>query len=389
MAITDDPDIVLSTKQRFADLLWGLPNVNAIAVAPKQRGRRMSPRPAIALFVTKKLPPRRLALADRIPRRLPAIDPAGRPLPGLEVLTDVEVAGPFFVAAPAVNTARMRPIVPGFSTSLRPVVGMAFPGTVGAAVIDLNGRRAAGGGGGGGSGTTTALESYVVGERLRDWRDKFFLTCAHVVTGTANPANTDVVQQATFDGAGAGIQFLAGRPDRWTLVPQILYGNLKPPIRTSFVDAAVVKLDRDVPVNITTKIKGIGSPAGQGNIIYADLPNKPQVQKSGRTTGLTKGTVVASSTDVRIGLAFAGISFGDPIMYRDHLLVRGNAGAMSEPGDSGALVLDDQRNAVGLCVGSDDSHMVMTRFITVMLDINHPRLSTGTPNRRFVLATRD
>jgi hypothetical protein len=80
-------------------------------------------------------------------------------------------------------------------------------------------------------------------------------------------------------------------------------------------------------------ILGIGVPAG---VAHATLGTP--VQKSGRTTGFTRGTIVQIDVTATINYG------GQQAVFTDQLM----AGAMSQGGDSGSLVLDNRLNAVGL-----------------------------------------
>lgn len=71
------------------------------------------------------------------------------------------------------------------------------------------------------------------------------------------------------------------------------------------------------------------------------------LKKSGRTTGLTTGEIVSTDTTVQVSYGGAKIA-----IFEDQLV----AGAMSQGGDSGSLVVDDKNFAVGLLfAGSDQS----------------------------------
>lgn len=376
MAITDDPDIVLATKRRFSDFLLDLDGVNAVGVGAKSKRGSRDIRPAIAVFVTRKLPIRRLLPDQRIPRTLPAHDPTGTPISDLEVATDVAEGGPFQLAQK--NVTRQRPIVPGFSTSIleKKVLG-GFPGTVGAALVDLNSgvpasRRT--------KSTQYLGEGYVVPEKVGKARERFFLTCAHVVAPSGDASKNLIVQPGQGDGGAA--RDIVGKPDRWTPWPQHIITLGGKTYQTTYTDAAAVKLDE---TRIKASIQDIGLPTGLRIVLAADATRRLPVQKSGRTTGLTKGTVSSSFADVKLGFGgFLG-AFADPILYRDQIV----ADLASDGGDSGALVLDGDRLAVGLLVGGGDWKTIVTPINRVMFDLNHPRLARGTANRVFALAMQD
>ncbi len=112
------------------------------------------------------------------------------------------------------------------------------------------------------------------------------------------------------------------------------------------VDCAIAK-----PLNendVINEILGIGKIAGvaEGELNMA-------IQKSGRTTGLTNGTI--EQIDVS-----AQVSYGTnkTALFTDQLL----AGAISQGGDSGSAVLDSNKNLVGLLFAGSDTTTIINRI---------------------------
>jgi hypothetical protein len=97
-----------------------------------------------------------------------------------------------------------------------------------------------------------------------------------------------------------------------------------------------------------------------------------RVRKIGNATGLTEGGVVDAAATVRSG----GIS------RARNLVIRGVGGCFAEPGDSGALIVNDHDDAVGLLWGHDDNdpeiaygchiHPVLDRLGVTMLTRGMP-----------------
>jgi hypothetical protein len=80
------------------------------------------------------------------------------------------------------------------------------------------------------------------------------------------------------------------------------------------------------------------------------------LQKSGRTTGYTQGSI--QQVDVTVT-----VNYGGPLAtFTGQLL----AGAMSQGGDSGSAVLDSSRNAVGLLFAGSSSTTIMNPFQLVL-----------------------
>lgn len=87
------------------------------------------------------------------------------------------------------------------------------------------------------------------------------------------------------------------------------------------------------PNTVSNEILGIGVPTGVGTVSLGTA-----VQKSGRTTGYTQGTITQIDATVRIDY------YGPQALFTGQVV----ASPMSQGGDSGAAILDRNRNVVGL-----------------------------------------
>ena len=113
------------------------------------------------------------------------------------------------------------------------------------------------------------------------------------------------------------------------------------------IDAAIAALD-DVSSAIPS-IMTIGPPANPPAAPFVGQ----SVVKHGRTTGLTFGSVVDTSFDGNVHYD------GNVAYFEDQIVVVGDAGPFSEPGDSGSLVLDTAGpHPVGLLFAGDDSQTI-------------------------------
>lgn len=117
----------------------------------------------------------------------------------------------------------------------------------------------------------------------------------------------------------------------------------------NLVDAAIAK-----PLNeadISDEILDIGSIAGMtpGQLGMA-------IQKSGRTTEHTTGTI--EQIDVTVNVQYGA---GQIARFTDQLM----AGAMSQGGDSGSAVLDNDKNLVGLLFAGSDQTTIINRMENV------------------------
>lgn len=109
------------------------------------------------------------------------------------------------------------------------------------------------------------------------------------------------------------------------------------------VDAAIAKVlfDGEIPrVGNATPSNGYGTPSSTTRTASVGMA----VQKYGRTTGLTKGTVTAINATVNVGYSSGTARFVDQIV------ITGDRGKFSNAGDSGSLIVtnDDACEPVGL-----------------------------------------
>ena len=107
---------------------------------------------------------------------------------------------------------------------------------------------------------------------------------------------------------------------------------------------------------MSNTILGIGEIAGVGE---AELGMN--VQKSGRTTGYTTGTI--QQIDVTVNVQYGAGRVGQ---FTDQLI----AGDMSQGGDSGSAVLDMDNNIVGLLFAGSDTVTIMNRIQNVFTALN-------------------
>ena len=97
------------------------------------------------------------------------------------------------------------------------------------------------------------------------------------------------------------------------------------------MDAALALPDQ--PDLVIPEIAGIGMPMGAAEAMLGQ-----EVQKMGRTSGLTKGTISQISVTVDVSYADRTARFTDQIFSTP----------MSSPGDSGSSILNMERQVVGL-----------------------------------------
>ena len=145
----------------------------------------------------------------------------------------------------------------------------------------------------------------------------------HVLANSNKAKKGDsIIQPGAADG-GQNPQDKIAELERWVKVG---FGN-----KANTVDAAVA-----LPLNdqdVSPEISSIGIPQGtiKGEVGFV-------VQKTGRTTDHTLGEIKDVNATVRVDYD------GKTALFRNQILTS----AMSQGGDSGSLVLDQKRRAVGL-----------------------------------------
>ena len=122
----------------------------------------------------------------------------------------------------------------------------------------------------------------------------------------------------------------------------------------NIVDAAIARPLRQEDVN--PEILNIGAIERTATAVLG-MPLK----KSGRTTGYTEGQV--TQVDVT-----ANVGYGDnrTALFTDQIM----AGAMSQPGDSGSAVLNNNDELVGLLFAGSDTTTIINRIENVFSALN-------------------
>jgi hypothetical protein len=256
------------------------PNVVGLGVALKVTERKTLRDFALTVFVEKKMALAKLRAAQAVPSLV-----AGGA--GSAVATDVVEIGRL---TPDANV-RHAPIEPGYSVG-------HFSGDTGTlgAIVTRDGKY-------------------------------FVLSNSHVLARAGLAKKGDpVVYPGISDGGKKGKDTIA-----------TLSNFIKLKVRgTNSVDTAIAEIDADHVAHILANIVGIGL---VGQTIKAKTGMK--VEKVGRTSGKTQGTVV--STKFRpLRLPYDGV--GD-VSFGDQLLIT----KFTKPGDSGSLVVEvTSKKAVGL-----------------------------------------
>jgi hypothetical protein len=108
-------------------------------------------------------------------------------------------------------------------------------------------------------------------------------------------------------------------------------------------------------------IDGIGAVQGVNENVGLGLA----VKKSGRTTGLTQGTILYTDATIDVSYGSAGTA-----RFSGQLIFKGNSGDFSLGGDSGSLIVDDQNRAVALLFAGSTDYTVANPITEVMAVLN-------------------
>jgi hypothetical protein len=277
--------LAVAAQARHSDQLLAIPGVVGTAVAVEENGQA------------------RVRLFTRSPdvRGLPAT------LDGVPVSTVVTGAIKAFPAAPSLGAAAVavnrkskfaRPVPIGISTGNQ---GECLAGTIGA--------------------------------RVKAGTKLYALSNNHVYALENRAAlGTNVLQPGRFD-----LNCATGTAD--------VIGKLSKFVRISFtagtknrVDAAIASVTSG-NLRRNTPSDGYGTPTAK--IVTAALNQK--VQKYGRTTGLTSGTVVGINATVDVEYSNSKIA-----RFVGQIVIQQPRGKFSDAGDSGSLIVDNNRHPVGL-----------------------------------------
>jgi hypothetical protein len=286
------------------DELLSLPNVVGVGFANKQVAGEDTGEPALAVFVSQKLPKEMLRKDQRVPGTLNSLR--------TDVIeTGVIQAGvePLLESGPAIGTreqrrqelevellrARIRPVEGGYSVGHYQITA----GTYATAVIDA-----------------TAFP----GMPAR----YYVLSNNHVLANSNNARIGDpILQPGPYDGGVVASDTIA-RLSRFVPI------NFAPG-SSNYVDAAIAEGAFDV---LDREIYWIGYTRGG----VAPALNMI-VQKTGRTTNYTTGRITAINATVNVN--YGG---GQVARFVSQILTTN----MSAGGDSGSLLLDMENRAVGL-----------------------------------------
>lgn len=320
-------------------------NVVGVGVGHRQKKGKRTDEKAVLVFVTKKLAPRQLARSELAPRVLRG-----------KRVDVVEIGEIRFMESCA-------PLGESFSGGDRLIRWRPAPGGVSIGHYH----------------TTAGTLGAVVKEAATG--ERFILSNNHVLANSSSgtdgraSAGDPVLQPGSYDGGRVENDILA-RLERfiplhsayeppgcaaalfWERLLNRFLQLLWPRYRLflqkaagegNLVDAALARPLREEELSL--ELLGLGRVCGTGDVCPGD-----KVAFSGRTSGVVRGTVIARDVSL-----FITMEPGQEIYFVDQLITS----AVSRPGDSGSLLLDEKNRAVGLLFAGSETVSVCNRLENV------------------------
>ncbi|TWV98859.1 hypothetical protein [Chitinophaga pinensis] len=298
---------------KFKNLLIGQPDVNAIGIGRRRVKGKETGEICLKAFVPQKLPEKILPAWRILPKSLP--------VDGHKVMVDVEEMEKAIV--PNFNISAMQTTISSKEASPLLPVPMQ-PGQSSANIISDVGTVC-----------IYARRKGQIGTHRR-----FFISCNHVFSSlNLAPIGTPIIAPARLDG---GIYPYNQIGNLINFIP-LWFG----PLYNNFCDAALAyTLQEKGGIN---KVKDIGIIKELGSI--QSLEDNPVVYKTGRTTGVTSGTVVAASASIKVDYWALG-SYGVNTVFHNQIITT----HMGAYGDSGSLLINHQQRAVGMLFAGSATH---------------------------------
>lgn len=320
-------------------------NVVGVGVGYREKKGKKTGEKAVLVFVTRKVAPRQLARSEMAPRVL-----RGKRVDVIEIgeIRFMESCAPLgALTSRDDRLARWRPAPGGVSVGHYQITA----GTLGAVVRET-----------------------ATGER-------FILSNNHVLANSSSgkdgraSAGDPVLQPGPYDGGNVESDIIA-RLERfvplhstyeppgcasalfWENLLNRLLTILRPSYRLflqkafgggNLVDAALARPLREEELSL--ELLGLGRVSGMGDVCPGD-----KVVFSGRTSGVVRGSVIARDVSL-----FITMEPGRELYFTDQLITS----AVSRPGDSGSLLLDEENRAVGLLFAGSETVSVCNRLENV------------------------
>ena len=186
-----------------------------------------------------------------------------------------------------------------------------------------------------------------IGARVTDGTNVFALSNNHVYANINEATLGDnVLQPGPFDGGEDPADKIG---ELFDFEPILFDGS------DNIIDAAIAKSSTDLLGNSTPSDDGYGTPNSTIALAFAGQ----EVQKYGRTTKLTTGKVVGINGTFNVCYKSRGPFMCNPnfiAKFVDQIVIE--PGSFSSGGDSGSLIVDANKNPVGLLFAGSSSHTI-------------------------------
>ncbi len=273
------------------------PNVVGVGIGHKTVRGQLTGEVAVKVYVKQKLHPLLVKDEEIIPDEIDGVS------------TDIEEAGEFSI---------WRPIPPIYQRKVRPAMGGLSIGHY-------------------------AITAGTLGCVVRSEGADYILSNNHVLANENRGVEGDpILQPGRFDG---------GKTEKDVLARLDTYVALDPE-GANVVDCAIAL--PFVAQDVSPDILNIGRLRGS-----RDAALEEKVQKSGRTTRVTNGTVTDVNATIKVGYATGSY------IFQDQMIIRGERGSFSSGGDSGAVVEAYDNAAVGLLFAGSPFFTVANKMTNV------------------------
>ncbi|MBP6979282.1 MAG: hypothetical protein KBB71_13320 [Lentimicrobiaceae bacterium] len=303
--------------------LFKKPNVNGVGIGYKIENNRVTKELCIRIYVEEKKNKSQLREKEIIPERIG------------DFKTDVIAVGRIRFQACDQKT-RKRPFYGGDSGgSCHSIAyGYIMAGTMGCKVVDKSDGK-----------YCVLSNNHVFADMDNDGQ-----TRAH--------AGDTIIQPGSLDGGTcAGGADTIGTLKRW--IPFLVHGDNR-------VDAAIAELTNSGDMSSSIGCD-VGHVAGI-RTLEADDTDVLQVQKCGRTTCHTTGTV--TDIDAAVNVSYEVLTPTGIVVQTFHFVHQILTTSMSSAGDSGSLIMDMDRKAVGLLFAGSAVITITNPIQQVLDDLN-------------------
>ena len=215
-----------------------------------------------------------------------------------------------------------------------------------------------------------AITAGTIAARVTNGTNVYVLSNNHVLANINQATPGDLIlQPGTYDG-GTADDAIANLTDFQPIAFCDVFFIWLICNQTNTIDAAIALSDVS-KLGVATPNGGYGAPSSIIHPAYGD-PNTigdenlalllgAEVQKYGRTTGLTTGTVNTINATVNVCYDSSCTNIA---RFTDQLIV--TPGTFSGGGDSGSLVVDNLKQPVGLLFAGSDTNTIVNRIDLVL-----------------------